>query len=141
MTLKKENAAPDVVVGAATGQHLCNSEISIPNDAPAGNEKIAVPEAHQESNFVAPNPDLIEAGAAEDIEKNLEKSSLQEVSMTELYDRVYEPKAPVVEGLLYPGTYIFAGSPKVGKSFFMAQLAYHVAAGIPQARFCPVSGS
>ena len=34
-------------------------------------------------------------------------------------------------GLLYPGTFIFAGSPKVGKSFFMAQLAYHVAAGIP----------
>lgn len=100
MTLKKENAAPDVVVGAATGQHLCNSEISIPNDAPAGNEKTAVPEAHQESNFVAPNPDLIEAGAAEDIEKNLEKSSLQEVSMTELYDRVYEPKTPVVEGIL-----------------------------------------
>ena len=47
MTLKKENAAPDVVVGAATGQHLCNSEISIPNAAPAGNEKIAVPEAHR----------------------------------------------------------------------------------------------
>ena len=59
------------------------------------------------------------------------KGSLHEISMTELYDRVYEPKAPVVEGLLYPGTYIFAGSPKVGKSFFMAQLAYHVAAGIP----------
>ena len=131
MTLKKENAAPDVVVGAATGQHLCNSEISIPNAAPAGNEKIAVPEAHQGSNSVTPNPDLIESGAAEDIEKNLEKSSLQEVSMTELYDRVYEPKTPVVEGILYPGTYIFAGSPKVGKSFFMAQLAYHVAAGIP----------
>ena len=81
MTLKKENAAPDVVVGAATGQHLCNSEISIPNAAPAGNEKIAVPEAHQGSNSVTPNPDLIESGAAEDIEKNLEKSSLQEVSM------------------------------------------------------------
>ena len=72
MTLKKENAAPDVVVGAATGQHLCNSEISIPNAAPAGNEKIAVPEAHQGSNSVAQNPDLIESGAAEDIEKNLE---------------------------------------------------------------------
>ncbi len=56
---------------------------------------------------------------------------MNEISMTELYDRVYEPKAPVVDGLLYPGTYIFAGSPKVGKSFFMAQLAYHVAAGIP----------
>ena len=59
MTLKKENAAPDVVVGAATGQHLYNTEISIPNDAPAGNERIAVPEAHQGSNSVAPNPDRV----------------------------------------------------------------------------------
>lgn len=59
------------------------------------------------------------------------EGSLREISMTELYDQVYEPKAPVVDGLIYPGTYIFAGSPKVGKSFFMAQLAYHVAAGIP----------
>ena len=58
------------------------------------------------------------------------QGSLHEISMVELYDRVYEPKAPVVEGLLYPGVYIFAGSPKIGKSFFMAQLAYHVAAGV-----------
>ncbi|MBQ9063302.1 MAG: AAA family ATPase [Eubacterium sp.] len=74
---------------------------------------------------------LLGTESAESSSVNSDKSSLQEVSMTELYDRVYEPKAPVVEGLLYPGTYIFAGSPKVGKSFFMAQLAYHVAAGIP----------
>ena len=103
MAVNKENAAPDVTVGAATGQHLCNSEISISNEAQTGNENFA----------------------------GLDRGSLQELSMTELYDRVYEPKAPVVEGFLYPGTYIFAGSPKVGKSFFMAQLAYHVAAGIP----------
>ena len=112
MALNKENAAPEVTVGAATGQHLCNSEISISNEAQTGNENIACTDK---------NPDI----------SSLDKSSLNELSMTELYDRVYEPKAPVVEGLLYPGTYIFAGSPKVGKSFFMAQLAYHVAAGIP----------
>lgn len=56
---------------------------------------------------------------------------MKEISMTELYDQVYEPRKPIVEGLLYPGTYIFAGAPKVGKSFYMAQLAYHVAAGLP----------
>ncbi len=37
----------------------------------------------------------------------------------------------MIEGLLCSGTYLFAGSPKIGKSFFMMQLAYHVATGIP----------
>ena len=36
----------------------------------------------------------------------------------------------MIEGLLLCGTYIFAGSPKIGKSFFMAQVGYHVAKGI-----------
>ena len=52
-------------------------------------------------------------------------------SMTELYDTVYPPRVPVVDGFLYNGIYLFVGAPKVGKSFFMAQLAYHVAMGIP----------
>ena len=37
----------------------------------------------------------------------------------------------MIEGFLLCGTYIFAGSPKIGKSFFMAQVGYHVAKGIP----------
>jgi len=49
--------------------------------------------------------------------------------MTELYDMAFPPRTPVIEGLLYSGTYIFAGSPKIGKSFFMAQMGYHVATG------------
>lgn len=36
-----------------------------------------------------------------------------------------EPK-----GLIYAGTYLFVGAPKVGKSFFMAQLGYHVSMGL-----------
>lgn len=56
---------------------------------------------------------------------------LEVLSMTELYDSSFEPRVPVVDGLLNSGTYIFAGAPKVGKSFFMAQLAYHVAMGVP----------
>ena len=51
--------------------------------------------------------------------------------MTELYDNVYPPRTPVVDGFLYGGTYLFVGAPKVGKSFFMGQLAYHVAMGLP----------
>ncbi len=56
---------------------------------------------------------------------------LPTVTMTELYDTVYESKPPVIDGLIQNGTYIFAGAPKVGKSFLMAQLAYHVATGKP----------
>ncbi len=56
---------------------------------------------------------------------------LPTVTMTELYDTVYESRPPVIDGLLQNGTYIFAGAPKVGKSFLMAQLAYHVATGKP----------
>lgn len=51
--------------------------------------------------------------------------------MTELYDTIYKSAAPVVENLLYTGTYLFVGAPKVGKSFFMAQLAYHISMGLP----------
>jgi len=56
---------------------------------------------------------------------------LHTVTMTELYDTVFPPRTPLIDGLLYSGTYLFAGSPKIGKSFFMMQLAYHVAMGIP----------
>lgn len=51
--------------------------------------------------------------------------------MSELYDAVYDSKPPLIDGLLYPGTYIFAGSPKLGKSFLMAQIAYHISTGTP----------
>ena len=63
-------------------------------------------------------------------EMNVESDRLETISMTELYDTVYPPKLSVVEGLIYAGTYLFVGAPKVGKSFFMAQLGYHVSKGI-----------
>jgi len=50
--------------------------------------------------------------------------------MTEIYDTVYLSKPPLIDGLLYPGTYLFAGAPKLGKSFLMAQLAYHISMGL-----------
>lgn len=56
---------------------------------------------------------------------------LHTVSLTELYDTVYQPRAQVIDGLLCSGAYLFTGAPKVGKSFFMAQLGYHVSGGIP----------
>ena len=33
---------------------------------------------------------------------------------------------PLIDGLLYTGIYLFAGAPKLGKSFLMAQIAYHI---------------
>lgn len=53
------------------------------------------------------------------------------VTMNELLDSVYTGKEPIIDGLLYRDTYLFTGSPKVGKSFLMAQLAYHVSTGTP----------
>ena len=62
--------------------------------------------------------------------KNNSKA-LETVSMAELYDSVYPSKPPLIDGLLYPGTYLFAGAPKVGKSFLIAQIAYHTSMGVP----------
>ena len=43
--------------------------------------------------------------------------------------RSYKSRPPVIDGLLYSGAYILAGAPKIGKSFLVAQLAYHVSTG------------
>ena len=70
----------------------------------------------------------------ENVAKSANKKNpaeLETVSMMELYDTAYPPKPPIVEGLLYNGTYLFVGSPKIGKSFFMAQIGYHISKGLP----------
>ena len=54
---------------------------------------------------------------------------LHTVSMTELYQTSYESRPPIIGGLLYGGAYILAGAPKIGKSFLVAQIAYHVSTG------------
>lgn len=56
---------------------------------------------------------------------------LKTVSMTELYETVYMSKPPLIDGLLNTGTYLFVGAPKLGKSFLMEQLAYHISTGTP----------
>lgn len=66
-----------------------------------------------------------------EILRQLDPSYLKTVSMTTLYDTVFEVQTPLIDGLLQRGTYLFVGSPKVGKSFMMAQLAYHISTGTP----------
>lgn len=86
----------------------------------------------KKSTKIITNPQKqINLQAAESSEKSGQSGSLHTVSMTELYDAVYPARTPIVDNFLYGGTYLFVGAPKVGKSFFMEQLAYHVAMGIP----------
>ena len=81
--------------------------------------------------------DLIDEVNAYDVnsEKKCENMQSNEVNkletqtVSDLLDTVYEIKPPLIKDLLYTGTYLLAGSPKVGKSFLVAQLAYHVATG------------
>lgn len=88
----------------------------------------AVQSSHKTSTNIITNSDKqINLQAA----KKSNNFGLNTVSMTELYDTVYPPRRPIVNDLLYNGTYLFVGAPKVGKSFFMGQLAYHVAMGLP----------
>lgn len=88
----------------------------------------AVQSSHKTSTNIITNSDKqINLQAA----KKSNNFGLNTVSMTELYDTVYPPRKPIVNDLLYSGTYLFVGAPKVGKSFFMGQLAYHVAMGLP----------
>ena len=54
---------------------------------------------------------------------------LHTISMTELYQTTYKSRPPIIDGLLYAGAYILAGAPKIGKSFLVAQIAYHVSTG------------
>lgn len=86
---------------------------------------------NQTSAGIIPNETPEINGNPEICPKKSEQAALRTVSMAELYDTAYPPKAHIMENLLYAGTYLFAGAPKIGKSFLMAQLGYHVATGTP----------
>lgn len=47
---------------------------------------------------------------------------LDTITMQEFFENVYCTNAAVIKDLLYPGTYLFAGSPKIGKSFLLLNL-------------------
>ena len=58
-------------------------------------------------------------------------SHLRTFTMNDLYDQTLAGRPPIIDGLLPSGTYFLAGAPKVGKSFLVAQFAYHVSTGRP----------
>lgn len=49
----------------------------------------------------------------QDRENGFGRNPLQTVSMGELYENVYPGKTPMIDGLLYGGTYLFVGAPKI----------------------------
>lgn len=107
MSEEKEMTAPNVSIGVDTEQSsIKQTTNSISN---------------RDVNF---NP-------FDEFFKKIDPSYMKTVTMQELYQDIYSKKPPVIEGLLYQGTYLFVGSPKIGKSFFMAQLAYNVSTGTP----------
>lgn len=67
----------------------------------------------------------------EEWQREADPSYLSTISMSKLYNKVFQIRSPIIDGLFYPGTYLFVGAPKLGKSFFMAQLAYHISTGLP----------
>ena len=112
MNNEKEMTAPVVSVGADTEQSSQNlTDHSLTDFDP---------------DFKGADDDLYR-----EIQRRMAPDYLETVSMTTLYDTDFEGQEPLIDGLLYRGAYLLAGSPKVGKSFLMAQLAYQVSTGTP----------
>lgn len=124
MTEEREMTALDAPVGAGAEQ---SSELT-PTIIPDYGENFN-PSA--EEMFEAQMLYEQEMQAQAQAEREAAPGFMQTVSMPELYEMVYPGKPPIIEHFLYPGTYLFVGAPKVGKSFMMAQIAYHVSSGTP----------
>lgn len=94
-------------------------------------------QSNQNSNNIIPTTDEHFNDSGEIYEENLQEMFfrmshpyyLHTVSMTELYQTPYKSRPPIIDGLLYGGAYILAGAPKIGKSFLVAQIAYHISTG------------
>ncbi|MBR1663580.1 MAG: AAA family ATPase [Ruminococcus sp.] len=124
MTEEREMTALDAPVGAGAEQ---SSELT-PTIIPDYGENFN-PSA--EEMFEAQMQYEQEMQAQAQAEREAAPGFMQTVSMPELYEMVYPGKPPIIDHFLYPGTYLFVGAPKVGKSFMMAQIAYHVSSGTP----------
>ena len=112
---KKEMTAPNVSVGADTEQSI---QKCTDNSITDYDENIK----DLDKSFREMQREML---------RQMDPSYLKTVSMSALYDTDFETQIALIDGLLYQGTYLFVGSPKVGKSFMMAQLAYHISTGMP----------
>ena len=124
MTEEREMTALDAPVGAGAEQSSDLTPTIIPDYGEDFN-----PSA--EEMFEAQMQYEQEMQALAKAERESAPDFMQTVSMPELYEMVYPGKPPIIDHFLYPGTFLFVGAPKVGKSFMMAQIAYHVSSGTP----------
>lgn len=124
MTEERKMTAPMTYVGAEVRQSP-----NITNDIiPDFGENF---KPSEEEMFEAQMLYEQEMKAQAKVERESAPDFMQTGSMPELYEMVYPGKPPIIDHFLYPGTYLFAGTPKVGKSFMMAQIAYHVISVTP----------
>lgn len=123
---KEKTTAPIPSAPTDGEQPLSNTSIITTND-----DKINHSEEFSEENFL-------------DLQRRLDRINdpayLHTMTLNELYETTYSSRPPIIGGLLYPGTYLLAGAPKVGKSFLVAQLAFHISTGQPLWEF-PVQKS
>ena len=112
---KKEKTAPNVSVGADTEQSIQKCTDNIITDYDENIKDL-------DESFREMQREML---------RQMDPSYLKTVSMSALYDTDFETQTALIDGLLYQGTYLFVGSPKVGKSFMMAQIAYHISTGTP----------
>lgn len=112
----KEKTALATSVGADERQSVQNTKNSIPTFDTEINQQIENSEENLEK-------------VLRQMQRMANPYYLHTFSMTELYQTVYKSRPPIIDGLLYAGAYILAGAPKIGKSFLVAQIAYHVSTG------------
>lgn len=113
----RKTTAPIPSVGADGEQPLSHKTTGI---ITADDCEINYPDENSEENFL-------------ELQRRLDRISdpnyLHTITLNELYETTYPSRPPIIDGLLYPGTYLLAGAPKVGKSFLVGQIAYHVSTG------------
>ena len=96
----KEKTALGSSVGADEGQSNQNSTVE---SIPVSDEKI---------NETDEKSKLSMRERARLRQKMMAPEYLPTVTLQTLFDTAYQSKPPVIEGLLYTGTYLFAGAPR-----------------------------
>lgn len=112
----KEKTALATSVGADERQSVQNTVDIIPTSDTEINQQIENSQENLEEMY-------------RKMQRLTDPHYLHTITMTELYQTAYRSRPPIIDGLLYAGAYILAGAPKIGKSFLMAQIAYHVSIG------------
>ena len=108
----KKMTALSSSVGADEGQSVSNSDFTIPDVE----EKYNPPEEDWEELY-------------RKIQRVQDPAYLHTVTFDQLMDSVFQGRPAVIDNFLYPGVYLLAGAPKIGESFLVAQIAYHVSVG------------